>query len=127
MPNLKQYQSRNQIVHQLGFRSYAAYLKSKLWKSIRRKVFARKGRKCAACRIERATQVHHERYDFATLSGKTIDYLHPVCWDCHRDIEMNHGQKRSFGDSQSRFHQKRRFCQEILSDEMFQEFASIVR
>ncbi len=68
----------------LGFVSYADYLKSPLWASIRSRVYASKGRICLDCKSHRATQIHHRQYDLETLKGDTLNYLVPVCRNCHR-------------------------------------------
>jgi hypothetical protein len=69
----------------IGFDSYAEYLKSPLWASIRSRVYASKGRMCLDCKTRRATQIHHRQYDLTTLKGDTLNYLVPVCRQCHRE------------------------------------------
>jgi hypothetical protein len=68
----------------IGFGSYTDYLKSPLWASIRSRVYASKGRMCLGCKTRRATQIHHRQYDLDTLKGDTLNYLIPICRQCHR-------------------------------------------
>ena len=97
------YKERNKALRRLGFRSYGEYLNSGLWLRIRNDVFESKGYECSLCG-ERATQIHHTSYDRITLTGRSIDNLHPVCHSCHESIEMTAlGGKRSFNDSLSMF------------------------
>jgi 5-methylcytosine-specific restriction endonuclease McrA len=85
---------RQRSLYYLGFKTYRAYLKSPLWRSIRKRVFALKGRTCSLCPC-RANQVHHRRYDRATLSGALLTFLEPICDKCHTEIERTPtGRKR---------------------------------
>lgn len=78
---------RARTLYYLGFASYRAYLRSALWKWIREKVFAQKGRTCVLC-DRRATQIHHRSYDRLTLKGIILTYLEPICSGCHHRIEV---------------------------------------
>lgn len=82
----REYGKRARILEGLGFDSYADYLASDLWKSIRGRVLAR-SRQCRVCR-RRASHVHHERYTRAVLLGETLQFLVPLCGRCHHDIEF---------------------------------------
>ena len=84
------YAYRNDNLRQLGFQSYASYLKSPLWAEIRGRVLLRANGECERCR-KPATQVHHRAYDPATLRGESIHALTAVCSHCHQKAEM--GQK----------------------------------
>lgn len=91
------YNKRNIILEELGFTDYQEYLKSNLWKSIRAKVLPSK---CCCCR-KKASQVHHSKYTFENLSGKSIEHLHPICLGCHQKIEFTKkGIKRSLHDAE---------------------------
>lgn len=81
------YAERERSVIMAGFASYKSYLKSELWKQIRKNVFELFGDECHFCG-SKATQVHHERYDKDTMRGKEIRYLYPVCADCHKAGEF---------------------------------------
>lgn len=80
--------ARNELLARMGFPTYEAYLASPLWESIRVRVYEAKGRTCLRCRQADAVEVHHTRYDEPTLRGDTLNYLVPVCRDCH---EGEHG------------------------------------
>lgn len=77
----------------LGFLSYELYLQSDLWRSIRRRVLERDQQKCCLC-DEKAKQVHHKRYDLATLKGNDLSQLFSLCRDCHRTIEFDENDKK---------------------------------
>ncbi len=86
---------RERTLFYLGFKSYREYLKSPLWRMIREEVFRQKGRRCCLCG-RRAQQVHHRRYDRATLLGLILTFLEPICVKCHDSIEVTPtGRKRS--------------------------------
>lgn len=76
------------VLSELGYRSYAEYLASPLWRSIRQRVYAAKGRVCVSCDMDEADEIHHDRYDRDTLMGKTLKHLRPLCRHCH---EIAHG------------------------------------
>lgn len=76
----------NDLVLPLGYCSYADYLKSALWVSIRSRVYEAKGRVCLECKEAPATEIHHRRYDEDTLRGLTLNYLVPICDPCHERI-----------------------------------------
>jgi cytochrome c553 len=86
------YASRQRNLKAMGFSTYAEYLASDLWKQVRARVFAAKGRRCVAC-SNPAEQVHHNRYHANDLSGKQIRYLVPVCRSCHEAAEFEGGKK----------------------------------
>jgi hypothetical protein len=67
----------------MGFVTYESYLKSPTWHHIKQRVYEQKGRDCIRCKELPATQIHHLRYDEDTLKGKTLNYLIPVCRECH--------------------------------------------
>jgi hypothetical protein len=76
------YSERTTFLLSLGFMSYPEYRKSEFWNSIRKRVFARDAGLCRFCE-ETATEVHHQKYDLATLKGDDLKFLHSVCRDCH--------------------------------------------
>jgi hypothetical protein len=73
---------RAKILRQIGFDSYAEYLASPLWKRIANAARARANFRCARCR-QRGWQVHHRRYDLATMTGKVPGDLIVLCDECH--------------------------------------------
>lgn len=94
---MDRYSERNSILRSIGFGSYAEYLESDLWRRIRRRVFAKRGRLCFGCNTTSdQMQVHHLRYTDANLRGKTLDGMQPLCDACHGRIEVRaDGTKRS--------------------------------
>lgn len=96
---MNEYQKRNQFLTRLGFNSYADYLSSELWASIRSRVYQTKGRGCYCC-PNPANQIHHHAYDLATLRGTVLRSLFPVCSKCHQKMEFfgkkGNGLKRHF-------------------------------
>lgn len=90
----RNYIGRNKWLELLGFANYKAYLQSSLWRQIRDRVFAAKGRICCLCG-ERASQVHHNRYHANDLTGRRIKYLKPICDACHESIEFQNDGRKS--------------------------------
>lgn len=81
--NRLQWRELTDCLTKLCFISYKEYLKSELWKTIKKKVINSNNGKCKYC-DRKSTQVHHTSYDFDTMSGKNLRYLHPVCSACHK-------------------------------------------
>ncbi|WP_262267301.1 MULTISPECIES: HNH endonuclease [Microvirga] len=77
---------------------YNAYLKTPLWKGIKRKVLAKAGRKCACC-LQRATEVHHRDYRPRVLAGEDLSPLVPICRSCHDLIENERNKGWHSGES----------------------------
>lgn len=80
------YKARNEVLRSLGFASYADYLRSPLWASIRQRVLE-SSRWCFVCG-DLATQVHHQRYCRKDLTGKSLKKLVPVCATHHYRAEF---------------------------------------
>lgn len=89
---------RKDILKEIGFGSYAEYLKSDLWRSIRYRVLSQKGRRCKVCRCP-ATCIHHRAYDEKTMRGETLERLVPLCHGCHLEIEFTDGRKLSLSEA----------------------------
>lgn len=85
---------RDAILRAIGFPSYRIYLQSELWGSIRKRVLRRTGRKCHLCELP-ASSVHHSKYTEENLRGNSLEFLHPVCDDCH---ELLHFDGKMFVD-----------------------------
>lgn len=90
------YTKRDAALLKLGFGSYASYLDSDLWKSIRAKAFERDGKRCRCCG-EPADLVHHDSYGSDVLRGRSIHRLFSLCNKCHTRVEfLPRGKKRTF-------------------------------
>lgn len=101
------YRSRNLVLASMGFDTYAKYLASNLWREVREKVFAAKGRCCHLCSSP-ASELHHNRYSHADLTGKCIDFIDPICRACHDRIEFDRkGRKMDLNAVRSRYHNLR--------------------
>lgn len=88
------YVQRNGWCSELGFKTYAAYLKSDLWKEIRAKVMVLYAGKCCQC-DKTATQVHHNTYTKQNIFGTCLSGLFAICGPCHTDLEFTKkGKKR---------------------------------
>jgi hypothetical protein len=81
------YADRSRVVKYLGFKDYAAYLKSPLWAGIRSRVLAADPR-CCSCG-GKATEVHHADYNLRTMRGEMMSSLMPVCGRCHERAEYH--------------------------------------
>jgi hypothetical protein len=87
------YRERADALAVLGFESYDSYLRSALWKAIRRQALAKGARCCRCLRTSRTfgpsatLQVHHTIYNLKTLSGADTQGLVVVCQKCHAKAE----------------------------------------
>lgn len=99
---------RNHVLVLLGFPSYAAYLASELWGSIRDRVFANGNTSCACGCGRAATVVHHKHYSEANLLGVTLHGLLPMHRDCHHGIEFEEGRKSSLARANKELKARRR-------------------
>lgn len=88
------YRLRDEILREIGFRSYKEYLASDLWAEIRAVALTRDGHKCHVCRRP-ATQVHHTKYTVEVMTGVSIISLKSICGGCHRGIEFSKRGKRT--------------------------------
>lgn len=106
MPDIRNqsYETRNSILSDMGFGSYADYLNSDLWSGIRRLIWARRGSICVLCRSNNASELHHNSYNRDDLDGTVLFHIHPICNRCHKKIEFDsNGCKRSFQDVVAEF------------------------
>jgi hypothetical protein len=87
------YRNRDLLLQQLGFAHYGLYLKSDLWKGIRRRAFALHGRTCKVCNRP-AKCLHHLDYSEETLLGSSLESLVPLCDLCHRKVEFSPGGRK---------------------------------
>ena len=90
---VRAYGCRAATLKDLGFASYADYLKSDTWTKIRTSILA--GSRCYGCGSS-PDQVHHGDYAEDTLTGARRDGLYAVCFACHGAVEFApDGRKRS--------------------------------
>lgn len=102
------YDSRDAHLRTLGFLSYRQYVKSKFYNDIRLRVFKEKGRWCLTC-PNTANEIHHNRYNLADLSGRTLEFLVPICRPCHDCIEHDeYGKKVSVSQAFANWRRLRR-------------------
>lgn len=130
------YKSRDQLLRQMGFDSYASYLKSDLWADIRERVLIRDKRTCRTCG-RKATQVHHRKYSLKALKGKDLFHLSALCAGCHRGIEFDKGGRKRGMNKVTNEYRRRRRGQKYRAhfypvghddrDELTREFFAIVR
>jgi 5-methylcytosine-specific restriction endonuclease McrA len=93
-PRSASYEHRGRVLQQLGFESYSSYLSSPLWATIRQRALEAERHLCRICQRP-ATQVHHQRYDHATMAGQVLRHLIPLCAGCHVSSELDRrGEKR---------------------------------
>lgn len=71
---------------------YLAYLKSDVWKAIRKRVLTAADRKCAGCG-GKATQVHHRDYRPSVLRGDNDLPLVALCKTCHDAVHAGDKNK----------------------------------
>lgn len=74
---------------ELGFRSYDAYIKSRLWWNIRQIVLERDGRCCQVCGSP-SKMVHHIDYTKIIMLGQGDQHeLITLCEPCHNFVEQD--------------------------------------
>lgn len=103
----RDYSARARNLRVLGFKTYAEYLASPLWKAIRERVFGEKGRQCLCCG-RAATQVHHNNYDLWVLSGEQLWGLVPLCGGCHQRIEFEGESKLTVMQAKAEYKGRRK-------------------
>ena len=95
------YVKRDEWLSSRGFESYADYLASPLWATIRGAKIA-VDPKCEIC-DEKADHVHHLSYKPSVMMGKRRYWLVSVCKKCHHKIEFTKGgKKRTFSAALTR-------------------------
>jgi hypothetical protein len=78
-----------------SYADYDDYLKSSLWRKIKRRILKRDGNLCLRCG-GKATIVHHRSYADAVMAGNDDDKLASICDGCHNFIHFDDaGTKRS--------------------------------
>jgi len=70
---------------ELGYKSYDSYLKSGLWKKIKKRVLVKHNYKCIVCG-DHAKIVHHKFYSYDILKGYNIFPLVVICEIHHNEI-----------------------------------------
>lgn len=96
---MRVYRERNRVVRAMGFKDYAAYVESDLWKGIRERVLAERPF-CEGCGKD-ATQVHHSAYRKKDLEGRDIRRLHSVCGGCHYRCEFRRSDNEKLHPKQA--------------------------
>lgn len=102
---MKAYAKRDELLRQMGFASYEAYLKSDLWQWIKDRFKERwRGTDqwiCGLCGTTDNLLLHHRSYDLDVLCGtNTKHLLVPICPACHTKIEFDEqGKKRTLEDA----------------------------
>lgn len=100
--NVNRYAERDAVLIQIGFASYADYLKSPLWKRIRSRCLKKNDGQCMLCGRD-ASEVHHKNYSRAVLLGKDGSGIIPICRDCHTLAEFDtQGFKTSLDEANRR-------------------------
>lgn len=81
------YSDRDETLRLIGFNTYSAYSRSRLWEIIRERALEIQGRRCRRC-DRPATQVHHAVYSREVLIGEDIRGLVPLCAYCHKRASL---------------------------------------
>lgn len=89
--HLSPFALRRVVLKRIGFTTYAEYLKSDLWKSVRQRVLERDDHQCRYCGSE-ASQAHHRNYRSKTMTGELIVDILSICGDCHKFISVEGGR-----------------------------------
>lgn len=91
------------VLKAAGFDSYAAYLRSDLWRENKRRFFRSRwptrnveGKFCCArCQATEGLQVHHRTYK--TLTREHINHLIILCGTCHTAVHEKHRSGKNNG------------------------------
>ena len=78
------YEEREAVLRYLSFKSYTQYLRSDLWKSIRKRFMVGK---CRVCCVRMANTLHHTSYDLETMQHGSQSLV-PLCRPCHILLEF---------------------------------------
>lgn len=69
-------------------KTYSAFLKSKYWEYVKKKVLRRDKYKCTVCGKTTTLQVHHTTYKHHKKEHKHLNDLLTVCDNCHYEIHL---------------------------------------
>jgi len=75
-----------------GWKSYAEYLRSRRWASLRSKALKRDGFRCRICNTPYTLQIHH-RYYAERWGLETTDALTTLCAWHHEMVEADKEQR----------------------------------
>jgi 5-methylcytosine-specific restriction endonuclease McrA len=90
---------QNMNFKRLGYNSYAEYLSSHLWQTIRQQALYRDNGLCRICHRP-ASCVHHFDYRLKTMKGENPHCLVSLCDDCHYRVEFDGDKKRTLSQAQ---------------------------
>ena len=68
---------------------YKKYIKSALWRKIRKSYFSRVNNECVVCGSKRTVSLHHLSY--ANLGKEKDSDLVALCWGHHEEYHQRHG------------------------------------
>ena len=89
------------LAHQSAPPEYEKYLRRKLWKTIKGRIFNRDSGICFRCGGSAAV-VHHRSYAPEVLEGNADGYLVSLCDGCHTIVHKDDlGRWRSWGDAET--------------------------
>lgn len=95
----------------LSHMDYEKYLRTALWRQIKKWTTERDSNRCVICSAEKGRfcelEVHHRSYDLDVLEGKNSDMLVSLCPRCHKLIEFyDDGRKRlCLNEKDEKFHE----------------------
>ncbi len=84
--------ARQQAYRDEWWQAYNAYLATPLWQRKRQMVLKRDAYLCQACRMNKATQVHHLNYNH--LGDEPLFELVSICGPCHDRLTMMDRRRR---------------------------------
>lgn len=103
-----EFKRRDELLREIGFASYAEYLKSDLWFKIRRRAMNQTNGMCVKCG-RKAIFVHHVEYTRELLLGRgSLKSLWAICRSCHKFVHSTEArgcktwtpEKRQDGEAQ---------------------------
>lgn len=92
------------VLRAYGFASYAEYLQSNTWQTVRQQVLVNTTCHCGCGQT--ANQVHHKRYTEANLVGASTKGMIAICAGCHHAIEFVEDRKAKLHEANSQLRER---------------------
>lgn len=75
--------------------SYVSYLRSEEWRIRRKELMREANNTCENCG-DKATQLHHLKYDSLGFEIYSVDVI-ALCKQCHEDLHLMEGKVKEYG------------------------------
>lgn len=85
--------SKRVTLRELGFASYADYLRSPHWRRFRLEYKRVRSWRCAVCQEKDRLELHHVTYE--RLGNEQLDDVRPLCQACHAVVHQLEAEGRA--------------------------------